>query len=83
MQWVFIHITKIACLGFGHRPFPLHRSNLRHFLAESFKFQRNKNKIRADFPKHWLFFQNPKLVQEDKYGEAGAGPAVRKARVCK
>lgn len=55
MRRVFIHITKIARLGFGHRPVSLHHSNLRHFLGKSFKFQRNKNKLGSIFQSNSYF----------------------------
>lgn len=59
MGWVFIHTTKIACLGVGHRPFSLQYYNLRHFLGKSFKFQKNKNKLK-------LIFQSTTIFPESK-----------------
>lgn len=71
MRWVFIHITKIACLGFGHRPFSLYHSNLRHFLGKSFKFQRNKNKLELIFQSTSYFSRIQSECMETSREELG------------
>lgn len=84
MQWVFIHITKIARLGLGHWPVSLHHSNLRHFLGKSFKFQRNKNKLGSIFQSNSYFSRTQSYCKKTSVEELGlAQLSGGLGRVCK